>query len=58
MRKKLMSSLILAVMILGFVVSSCSKKGELLDSIPANVNAVAVMDVKGVLENAGCKFTA
>ena len=53
-----MSSLILAVMILGFVVSSCSKKGELLDSIPANVNAVAVMDVKGVLENAGCKFTA
>lgn len=58
MKKKIFSPLMFVAVVMGMLAVSCSKKGELLDSIPANVNAVAVLDAKGVLENAGCKFTA
>lgn len=57
MKEKIYSPLILVVLMVGMMVTSCSKKGELLDTIPANVNAVAVMDVKEILKDAGCTFS-
>lgn len=48
----------LVALIIGLMTVSCSKKSELLDTIPADVKCVAMMDVKGMLENAGAKFTS
>ncbi len=58
MKKGIFSPLLLAAVLIGVVMTSCTKEGELLSTIPANARAVAVVDVKGVLEASGCKFTA
>ncbi|MCM1137710.1 MAG: hypothetical protein NC221_03250 [Duncaniella sp.] len=57
MKQKIFSPLIIVVLVMGMLMSSCSKKGELLDTIPANINAVALMDVKEILKDAGCTFS-
>ncbi len=46
---------LLAVM-LG-VMSSCSKKAELLDTIPANVTTVTTLNLRSLCEASGIKFT-
>lgn len=58
MKQKFLSPLMVLAVVMGMMITSCSKKGELLDTIPANVNAVMMLDAKGLMENAGCKFTA
>ena len=58
MKRKILYPLLYAVVMLGMMVTSCSKGDELLSTIPANVSAVVKADVKGILENSGCKFTA
>lgn len=52
MKKGIFSLLLLAVVLIGAVLTSCSKEGELLSTVPANAGAVAIVDVKGVLDAA------
>lgn len=57
MRKKIWCPLMCGIVLLMATMTSCSKKGELLATLPADVTSVAVVDVKGILEASGCKFT-
>ncbi len=58
MKRKILYPLLYAVAVIGMMVTSCSKGDELLSTVPANVSTVVMADVKGILENSGCKFTA
>lgn len=46
----------LAVAVAAMVLGSCSKKGDLLSKVPADVEQVGVVKLKSLLENAGCRF--
>ncbi|MDE6395515.1 MAG: hypothetical protein K2K77_09245, partial [Duncaniella sp.] len=48
---------LLAALMIGVVITSCSKRGELLDSVPADVKMVATVNVEKLCEDAGIKFT-
>ena len=56
-RISLPSLSMLTVMLLGLLSVSCSKRGEILDTVPADVVAVATVNVEKLCENAGVKFT-
>ena len=58
MKRKIFYPLLCAVVMLGVMMTSCSKEDKLLSTIPSNVSTVVMADVKGILENSGCKFTA
>lgn len=57
MKRNYFSSLTAVMMVALMALASCSKKGELLDTIPADAKIVATIDIKGIMEQAGCKFT-
>lgn len=46
----------LAVILLGVLVASCSKEGGLLDAVPSNVEQAGVVRLKKVLAEAGCRY--
>ncbi|MDE6037306.1 MAG: hypothetical protein K2G05_03490 [Duncaniella sp.] len=56
-RISLSSLSLLAVMLIGLLSVSCSKRGEILDTVPADVVAVATVDIESLCESAGVKFT-
>lgn len=56
MKSRLFALPLLAMILLGAIVSSCSKDHKLLDVIPASVGQAGTIRVKQFFEEAGCKF--
>lgn len=50
-------SLMLMLAVVASVMTSCSKRGELLDTIPADASIVALIDVKKICSESGVDFT-
>lgn len=48
---------LLTALFIGLFASSCSKRAELLDTVPADVKMVATVNVEKLCEDAGIKFT-
>lgn len=48
----------LIALVMGLASVSCSRQGELLDTVPADVSAVATVDFKKLCESSGITFTS
>lgn len=53
-----LSLLALMALLMGLATVSCSRQGELLDTVPADVSAVATVDFKKLCEASGITFTS
>lgn len=53
-----LSLLFLMTLLVGIATTSCSRQGELLDTVPADVSAVATVDLKKLCEASGITFSA